>query len=215
MTTLEHLKENKIIAIIRGVSNDDLIPLVNALYNGGVRSIEMTFNQNGDLNLTSLGIKNICELGYTDLCVGAGSVLSPSQVDMAYKAGAKYIISPNTDSEVIAQTKKHGMVSMPGAMTPTEIIYAHNIGADIVKIFPAGILGPSYFKAIMAPINHIFLSAVGGINEHNINDFLKVGIRSFGISNAIVDKKAIASKHYDAITRNAKLLVSLVNSKEN
>lgn len=215
MTTLQHLKTNKIIAIIRGVSNNDLIPLVKALYAGGIRSIEITYNQSGNLNFTTTGIQQIIELGYEDLCVGAGSVLSIAQVDMAYNAGAKYIISPNTDPDIILQTKKHGMVSMPGAMTPSEIVYAHKIGADIVKVFPANILGPSYFKSIMAPINHIFLSAVGGINEKNICEFQQIGINSFGISNGIIDKKAISLNDYNSIVNNAKRIVSLVNGKDN
>ena len=123
---------------------------------------------------------------------------------IARDAGAKYIISPNTDEKVIKKTNECGMVSIPGALTPTEIQYAHACGADFVKLFPADNLGIGYIKAVLAPLSHIKLLAVGGVNENNLKDFLNVGVKGVGIGSNITKKELIKQGQYDEITKLAK-----------
>ena len=137
--------------------------------------------------------------------VGAGTVLSAAQVDQAVDAGALYIVSPDANPEVIRRTRERGAVSVPGAFTPTEIAAAHAAGADYVKLFPAGVLGTDYVKAIRAPLAHIPLLAVGGIEPANIPSFLKAGVVGFGIGSNLVDKKLIQAGRFDqleALTRS-------------
>ena len=123
--------------------------------------------------------------------IGAGTVITEKQAELTWRAGGTFIISPDTNEAVIAKTKELGMISIPGALTPTEAQRAHRAGADFVKLFPAGSLGASYLKAICAPLSHIRFLVVGGIDEKNIPEYRKAGARGFGIGSAIVNAKAL------------------------
>ena len=178
---------------MRGIHPDMIIPAAQALYNGNIRLIEVTFDQ-ASANCERETAKAIASLyrHFGDkLLVGAGTVMNTSQVEAAVNAGAKYIISPNTDIEVIKKTVSMKAVSIPGALSPTEIAMAYSAGADFVKIFPAGEFGIGYFKAVKAPLNHIPLIAVGGIDENNMNDFFAAGAAGIGVGSNIVNKKLI------------------------
>ena len=139
---------------------------------------------------------------------GAGTVISAQQVDVAADAGAKFIISPNTDESVIAETIKRGVVSIPGAATPTEILAASRWGADFVKLFPSAQLGFDYIKSIRAPINQVKLLATGGVNLDNIGMFLKLGMVGVGVGGNLCSKKLLAEGRYDEITATAKKFVA-------
>ena len=128
-------------------------------------------------------------------------------VELAASAGAKYIISPDVNVDVIRRTRELGMVSLPGAMTPTEVMTAHNAGADFVKLFPVGNLGIPYVKAIRAPISHVKLLAVGGVNEDNVADFLHAGLVGAGVGGNLANKKWIEAGEYHKITETARKLV--------
>ena len=129
------------------------------------------------------------------------------------EAGGEFCLSPNVNVEVIKATKKEGLVSIPGALTPTEILQAHEAGADIVKIFPAGWLGLRYLKDIKGPINHVKFLAAAGINEENFADFLKAGYCAVGISGRLFDSKVIEQQDYAELTRRAQIFVKI--AKEN
>ena len=135
---------------------------------------------------------------------GAGTVTSLEMVELAKNAGARFIVSPDTNEAVIRATAAAGMVSMPGALTPTEIVTAHACGADFVKLFPAATQGIAYLKAITAPLNHIRLLAVGGVTEKNAADFLAAGAVGLGVGGNLVNKSWIASGEFDKITACAK-----------
>ena len=137
-------------------------------------------------------------------------MLNEAQVDAAFSAGAKYIISPNTNERVIRRTKELGMVSIPGAMTPTEILAAHDAGADLVKLFPATTLGFKYIKDIQAPISHVRLVATGGVNEENFGQYLDVGFAGAGISGRLTDKQLIAEGNWDELSRRAAAFAKIV-----
>lgn len=203
--TLERIKREKVIAIVRGVALHNIIPTVQALVDGGISCVEVTFNQS-DLESSKETLENIATIKnhFKDrVLLGAGTVMSQQNVEDAYKAGATYIISPNINYDVIAKTKELGLVSIPGAMTPTEAVNAYEAGADIIKLFPAGDLGVSYIKSICSPLNHIPFVAVGGINEKNIDSFLKAGVIGVGVGGNLVNRKYIEEGSFIEITKLA------------
>ena len=208
METLEIIKSSKIIAIARGVYGDALVSASLALYEGGVCAFEVTFEQDrpdGEAE-TARNIALLTEKLPRDAVVGAGTVMTAKQVGVAREAGARFIISPNTSREVIEETKRLKMVSIPGALIPTEIAAAYAFGADIVKVFPAGSMGVGYFKDVKAPFKHIPLAAVAGITKENIGAFSKAGAVAFGISSTLYNKEAIASGDLAAVRMTAEEL---------
>ena len=136
--------------------------------------------------------------------VGCGTALTLQEVEAACDAGACLVISPNVDYGVIRRTRQLGMVSMPGALTPTEIVAAHGAGADIVKLFPAGTLGVDYIKAVRGPLGYIDMSAVGGVKPENVEQFLDAGVCGFGVGGQLVLASAVKSGDFAAIQARAK-----------
>ncbi|MBQ2512333.1 MAG: bifunctional 4-hydroxy-2-oxoglutarate aldolase/2-dehydro-3-deoxy-phosphogluconate aldolase [Clostridia bacterium] len=202
---IQEIEKEKIIVIVRGADSDHIIPLAEAMYKGGIRFLEITYDQSGktsDAETAGMIRALAAEFG-GKLCVGAGTVLTEKQVELTHASGGEFIISPDVNEEVIRMTKKLRMISVPGAMTPTEIAKAHRCGADFVKIFPASTLGPAYIKAVSAPLSGIKLLAVGGIDENNMNDFLRAGVCGFGVGSNIVNKKMIRNNDWDGIERLA------------
>jgi len=207
MNAYDFISANKVIVIVRKMYGDDLLNLSKALYAGGVRLMEVTFDQQDPLRAekTAAAIAMLGECHGDKMMFGAGTVLTIEQVDAACKAGAKYIISPNFKAEVVEHTKKRGLVSIPGCMTPTEIIDAHDCGADFVKLFPATTLGFKYIKDILAPISHVKLVATGGVNEENFGEYLDLGFAGAGISGRLTDRKLIAEGNWEELTRRAQV----------
>lgn len=212
MEVLKSIIGSRIIAISRGNYGEDLIFAARALYEGGVRAFEVTFEQDKPEALTADSIAQLAESLPDDAVIGAGTVMNAEQVRIAHEAGASFIISPNTCREVIETTKRLGMVSIPGAMTPTEIAEAYSLGADIVKLFPAGVLGIEYFKAVRAPLKHIPLAAVAGITAENIKAFSDAGAAAYGISSSLFIKKAIKDRDAEAIKKAAEAFYAAINN---
>lgn len=202
---IEQIKEQKIIVIVRGVAADKLIPVAEAIYNGGIRFLEVTYSADGSVSdeATAQNIKMLAEHFEGKMHIGAGTVLTEKQVELTCKSGGKFIISPDVNESVIKKTKELGLISMPGALTPTEAQIAHRNGADFVKLFPVTNLGVDYIKAIKAPLSHIKLLAVGGINLNNIKEYLSAGVCGFGIGTNIIDKNLIKNNDFEAITKLA------------
>lgn len=202
----------KLIAIVRGIKAEKTLKVADALYEGGLRLIEITFDQkNPDgWKTTAEAISMVAEKYEGRMKVGAGTVVSAYLTELAAKAGAEYIISPDLNLEVVRRTKELGLVSIPGVLTPTEIMSAYNAGADFVKLFPAADLGVSYVKAVRAPISHVPMLAVGGINEKNLASFLDTGILGAGIGGNLVNREWIDAGEYKKITVLAKKLVEIV-----
>lgn len=196
------IENEKIIVIVRGVKRENLIPLAEAMYAGGIRLLEITYSADGKISdeETADNIKMLAEHFNGRMFIGAGTVLTERQVELTKAAGGLFIISPDTNTSVIKKSRECDLVSMPGALTPTEIQTAHLAGADFVKLFPITSLGPEYVKAVKAPLSHIKLLAVGGVDLDNMNDYIKVGVSGFGLGSNIVDKKLIEKSDYDAIT---------------
>lgn len=206
MNLVNELLKEKIVVIVRGVEKEKLISLAEAVYKGGIRFLEVTFSASGIISdeETAANIKRLAEHFAGKMHIGAGTVLTEKQVELTKAAGGEFIISPDTDIAVIKKTKALGLISMPGALTPTEIKKAHNAGADFVKLFPISQLGADYVKAVKAPLSHIKLLAVGGVNMENISEYLNAGVCGFGIGTNITDKKMLAENDYEGIATKAK-----------
>lgn len=213
-STVELVEKEKIIVIVRGVQTDKLLGLAEAMYKGGIRLLEITYSADGKMsdNDTAGNIAALKKHFGDEMSIGAGTVLTEKQVELTKDAGGEFIISPDSVPEVIKKTKELNMVSIPGALTPSEITLAHRSGADFVKVFPASNLGTDYIKAIKAPLSHIKLLAVGGINDKNMPDYLSAGVCGFGIGSNIVDKKLLAENDFEGITEMAKRYVSVIQS---
>lgn len=209
---IQAILEKKVIAIVRGADESQALAIAKVLYEGGVTMVEVTFNQKDPSThiSTANAIRSIKgEMG-DKILVGAGTVTSVKLAEMAAEAGAQYIISPDTDPEVIRRTRELGLVSIPGAYTPTEAKQAHNAGADFVKLFPCVGDAPAYLKAICAPFNHIRFLAVGGVNADNADDFLKAGAVGVGVGSCLANKKWADAGEYWRITEEAKKFVNNV-----
>lgn len=206
--------ENKIVVIVRGVKKEDLIPLAQAMYDGGIRLLELTFDATGKVSdeETASNIKMLSDYFEGKMYIGAGTVLTEDQVRLTKENGGKFIISPDANIDVIKYTKELELVSMPGALTPTEIQAAHRAGADFVKLFPITNMGSGYVKAVAAPLSHIKLIAVGGVDASNMAEFLSAGAVGFGLGSNIVNKKLIQEGKFDAITELAKQCVSAIKA---
>ncbi len=207
---IDTIMKNKIIVIVRGVEHDKLLPLAEALYAGGVRALEITYTHE-DRRLdekTADGIRSLSKHFQNKMLIGAGTVTEVSQVELTKKAGGKFIISPDTNEAIIRKTSELDMVSIPGALTPTEIETAYKSGADFVKLFPIISLGADYVKAIKAPLSGIRLLGVGGISENNMSEYSKAGICGFGIGSNLVNKQFISGGNFKAITDLTKKFIS-------
>lgn len=213
-TIMETILQHKIVAITRGIPSENVLTLAQALYAGGVRCMEITFDQASQEKREDT-LKSIAllkqEMG-DRLLIGAGTVMTVEQVRAAAQAGAEYMISPNVNDEVIRETKRLGKISIPGAMTPSEIAHAFEIGGDIIKVFPAGNLGPSYLKALSGPMKHIPLMATGGITVENCKDFLNAGSVGLGIGGNLVSASLLREGKIDELTQIAKAYVAAVSA---
>lgn len=203
---VEWILKYQLVAISRGVKPELMVKTAKALYDGGVRSLEITFNQASDTCIqdTETSIKQVKQALGDKMCIGAGTVMTIEQAEAAYQAGADFALAPDTNIDVIKKIVKLGMAAVPGALTPTEIAAAYQAGASIVKLFPAGNMGLNYVKAIRGPINHVPLMAVGGVNVENIREFLDNGFTSVGIGSNIVKNSLIEAGKFDEITALAK-----------
>ena len=198
---VERLKETKLMVLARGVEKDVLVKAACAIADAGVAVFESTFDHSRE-DCVSENAEKIAALVTAcgdRMSIGAGTVLSIEEVRAAHEAGASFIVSPDTDPAVIAETKRLGMASIPGAMTPTEIKRAHALGADIVKLFPADDLGYHYIQNLKGPLPHIPLMATGGVNPQTIPEFLSRGIIAVGTGITIFRPDLVAAKDYEGI----------------
>jgi 2-dehydro-3-deoxyphosphogluconate aldolase/(4S)-4-hydroxy-2-oxoglutarate aldolase len=181
MTTLDQIKTHRVVAILRGCDPAHVLPIVEALYAGGIRLLEITLNSRDALN----AIKETSKQWGDKLVVGAGTVLTPDEARSAVDAGARFILSPTLDIATIERTNALGALSIPGAFTATEILTAWRNGAGMVKVFPASV-GPAYLRDLRGPLPQIPLMPTGGVNLENIRQFAKAGAAAFGIGSALV-----------------------------
>lgn len=210
---LKMIEEKKVIAIVRGIHAEECLGLAKALHAGGVDLMECTFDQIDETEqqrtVDTIQLLNR-EMG-NEMCFGAGTVTTVKMVEMAKEAGAHFIVSPNTDESVIRATVASDMVSIPGALTPTEVKFAHDCGGDFIKVFPACNMGVSYFKNIHAPLSQCKLLAVGGITEKDAADYLAAGCCGVGVAGCLFKKEWVKAGEWDRITEASKVLISKIS----
>lgn len=203
------VRESRVIAIIRGFSPDICLKLAEAYARGGIRMVEVTFNQASPETWvdTAAAIRVIREHFSGDIRVGAGTVLTEAQLTMMEDAGGEYMVTPNVNPSLIRECVRRGCAAMPGALTPSEAVDAWEAGASFVKIFPAGSLGAGYVKALRAPLSHIPFLAVGGVGPDNVRDFMEAGCVGAGVGGNLTNKEWIATGEWDKISSVAKSLI--------
>ena len=211
-SSFDFIKKHKFISIIRRLEPKYTKPLAEALYNGGIRIFEVTFNpsDSATCNITSEIIKEIKKLYGDEVMVGAGTVVCMDYAKTAYEAGAEFIVSPCTDKKIIDFSKQNNILVMPGAYTPTEIMNAYNMGADIVKIFPIAPDQIGYLKNVLSPLSHIPFVPTGGVNPDTIKPFMEMGAVAVGAGLSVYTNEMLEKGEYDKITKNAKLHTSIV-----
>ena len=203
---LERMTACGVVAVIRAASTDQLLDVGRALLAGGVVSIEITMTTPGALD----GIRRLAETFGGEALIGVGTVMDADTCRRAISAGAQYVVSPHFDPQVVSATRELGKVSIPGAMTPTEILRAAAGGADVVKVFPSAGLGPNYFRDVLAPLPHLKLMPTGGVDPKNAGDWIRAGAVCVGAGSSLVPKEAVARKDWAAITSNARAMVESV-----
>jgi 2-dehydro-3-deoxyphosphogluconate aldolase/(4S)-4-hydroxy-2-oxoglutarate aldolase len=191
------------IAVIRMSDSGKLIKVSEALHKGGVSAIEITMTTPNALSV----IKTLSRSMGKDIILGVGTVLDPQTAIDAINAGAQFVVSPFFKHEIVETVKKLNIPVMPGAFTPTEIQTAYESGADIVKIFPADVVGMAFFKALKGPMPYLQLMPTGGVTLTNAGEWLKAGACAVGVGTALLDKKAIEENNFKKLTENAAILV--------
>lgn len=212
---VNRIMQEKVIAIVRGYTKDECIKLARALSVGGVNTMEVTFHQTDaeDQKETCRILKALNEEMGGRMCIGAGTVTTTEMVAWSREAGCRFIVSPDTNLKVIKATVDANMVSIPGALTPTEIKTAWDNGADFVKVFPACNMGASYFKNISAPLAQVKLLAVGGIKTENALEYMKAGAAGVGVAGCLFQKEWIRAGEWNRITAAAEKLCTVLRNK--
>jgi len=206
-TTAERLERVGLIPVLRARDAGQAHAVVQAMLAGGITVVEVTMTVPGAVNLLK-ELKN--EYG-TKCLLGSGTVTTADQAEATIEAGAEFVVSPSFHPAVIAVTKAHKKLSIPGALTPTEVITAWNEGADYVKIFPCSAMGgASYLKSLLAPFPHLKLIPTGGVTHHNAVSFLEAGARALGVGSDLVNLAAIDEGRPEVITAAAQTYLKVI-----
>jgi len=200
--TVQYIEKHKAVAILRLPESDDFQRVCQALYDGGVRVMEITLTMPNALKLIRETVQTVPK----DMVVGVGSVINREMTQQSVDAGAAFVVSPVLKEEIITTSKKNGVPVMCGAFSPTEILQAWEFGSDMVKVFPANILGKDYLKAVKAPMPHLKLMPTGGVDLTNGNEWLAAGASAVGVGSALVSSEDLKNKDYASIEKKAKTL---------
>jgi 2-dehydro-3-deoxyphosphogluconate aldolase/(4S)-4-hydroxy-2-oxoglutarate aldolase len=204
--TVSRLIEEKLVAVVRLDSGEQLVRVAEALKAGGMSVIEFTVSTPGAIDM----IKEASARFGDQVLMGAGTVLDPETARAAILAGAEFIVTPTLNLATIELCKRYGKPIIPGALTPTEILTAWQAGSDLVKVFPASTMGPDYLKAVLAPLPQVRLVPTGGVSAENAAEYLKAGATALGVGGKLVDKAAVARGDWQAVTREAQKLRAAV-----
>lgn len=206
------LIEGGVVPVVRASSADDAMKIVYAIKEGGINIIEVTMTVPNAIGVMEAVAKKFDG----DVLLGAGTVLDAETARISILAGAEFVVSPCLNEDLIKICRRYAKIVIPGAMTPTEILEAWEMGADIVKIFPVGNLGgPEYIKAIKAPLPQILLNVTGGISLKNAAEFIKAGASIISVGSALVDKKAVYEKKFEVLTKKAREFVEEIRKVRN
>ena len=197
---LKGMVDTGVVAIVRLNSSESLTRVAEAIAEGGVRYIEFTMTTPGALEV----LGKVTERFGDDVIFGAGTVLDAETARAAILAGARFVVAPNLNPKVITLCNRYSVPAMPGALTPTEIMQAWDLGADVVKVFPCSAFGPDYIKAVLAPLPHVKLAPVGGVELDNVSAYMRAGAACVGVGSSLVNAKLIAGGDWAGLTERAR-----------
>jgi len=196
---LQRIADCGVVAIVRFDRPEELVEVARAIRAGGVDVIEFTMTTPNALSIIAASAEEFGE----EVLLGAGTVLDPETARAAILSGARYIISPTLNPRVIELCHRYGVIVVPGAFTPTEILTAWELGADMVKVFPAAAVGPGYIKDILSPLPQVKLLPTGGVSLSNVAQFIKAGATAVAAGGSLVDKKAVDERDFARLTEVA------------
>lgn len=206
-TTRHMIESSGLIPVLRAKSSSQAHAVVRAMLDGGVKVVEVTMTVPGAIDL----LRELRHEYGPDLLLGSGTVTTPEEAAATIAAGAEFVVSPSLHLDVIEVTREHGKVSIPGALTPTEVITAWRAGADYVKIFPCSALGgANYLKSLLAPFPDLLLIPTGGVTLQTAESFLNAGARALGVGSDLVNLQAIESGNPEIITRTAHAYLEII-----
>ncbi len=204
----QRIEQAGVVAVVRLSEASELARVADAIRAGGVDIIEFTLTTPGALEIIQQSAHKFGD----DVLLGAGTVLDSETARAAILAGAQFIVSPTTDFGTIELCHRYGKVVIPGAFTPTEILAAWQAGADFVKVFPAGVVGPGYLKDVLGPLPQVKLVPTGGVGKDNAGDFIRAGAAALAVGGDLVNNKLVAAGAFDQLTANARDLVAAVRA---
>ena len=197
-----------IVAVVRSTESAPLVDVCRALVDGGIDVAEITFTVPDALDVLKATRKALGDR----ILLGAGTVLDAETARAAFLAGAEYLVSPTLDLDIIRMARRYGKLVMPGCFTPTEALQAWQAGADIIKVFPAELLGPGFFKAMRGPLPQIRLMPTGGVDLKTAHSFLEAGACCLGLGSQLIDPKAVAARQFDTISETARKYRDIVKA---
>jgi 2-dehydro-3-deoxyphosphogluconate aldolase/(4S)-4-hydroxy-2-oxoglutarate aldolase len=204
---VNQILESRIIAIVRATETRALEDAVSVLSEEGIDVVEVSFNTPNALSV----IAGLSETVGDSVLLGAGTVLDAETAVAAIHAGARLIVAPTLNPDVIAACNRYGAVCVPGAFTPTEILKAYELGADFVKLFPAGSVGPGYLKAIRPVLPQVPIVPVGGVNVENSRAFIDAGAHALGIGSSLINTEILAESRFDELRERARKLLAAIS----
>jgi 2-dehydro-3-deoxyphosphogluconate aldolase/(4S)-4-hydroxy-2-oxoglutarate aldolase len=205
-SVLEEMTRTGIVAVVRAPESSRLVQVAQALCEGGVSCVEITMTTPDALEVIHAAVREIGDRA----CIGVGTVLDPETARAAILAGAEFIVGPTLNEEVIRMAHRYSKPVVPGAFTPTEILRAWEAGADVVKVFPASVGGPSYFRAIKGPLPHIKLSPTGGVNLDTAAEFIRAGAEFLGVGGELVTKSDLAAGNLEGLRDRAAQYIRVI-----
>jgi len=207
-TQFRQILDSGIVAVVRSPDSQQLVEVVRALADGGVTVVEITMTVPDALGV----LRQVRQTLGERILLGAGTILDPETARAALLAGAEYLVAPTLNLEVIRLCQRYSKLVMPGAFTPTEILTAWESGADIIKVFPAEVVGPAFFKAMRGPLPQVRLMPTGGVDLNTAADFLRAGACCLGLGSQLVEPRAVAERNFDRIRDLARQYVAIVQS---
>lgn len=205
LAVLEQLKKDGGLAIVRADCIVNLVRVAEAVRDGGISSVEITMTTPGALDALGEAVKEL-----DGVLLGAGTILDATTARMAILAGARFLVTPTVERDVIEMGHRYDVAVICGAMTPTEILTAWEAGADMVKVFPADALGPGYLKAVRGPLPQIPLVPTGGVTAETAGQYICAGAELVCAGGWLVDSKTVAEGRYEALTQRARQLVAAI-----
>jgi 2-dehydro-3-deoxyphosphogluconate aldolase/(4S)-4-hydroxy-2-oxoglutarate aldolase len=203
---LRRVLDSGLVAVVRSHDSQQLVEVARALTDGGITVLEITMTVPNALDV----IRAVNSALGDRILLGAGTILDPETARAALLAGAEFLVAPTINLEVIRLCQRYDKLVMPGAFTPTEILTAWEAGADIIKVFPADVVGPAFFKAVRAPLPQVKLMPTGGVDLETATEFLKAGACCLGVGSQLIDAKSIAERNFDRIRDRARQYVDIV-----